>query len=307
MKLLIFSTLLATFASLAASEFVVRENGLQVDVYHLPPAPVVYQNSTDLTFSPTTFTLIHGQHDAILIDAPATDAQGHALAAWIAATIPGKRLAAIYITHGHGDHFFTAPLIQQHFPGAAILATRDVYAHMQDQYAPALFNGFWNNLFPGQISSRPFPVTLLPPCGTFSLEGPPRGAVQVGPGATYHATVLHVPALGLVVGGDVIYGDCFQLLAEDTTPALRAQWKRSLDRVAALQPRVVIPSHAQPGNGYAPGHVADSKRYVEAWGELLPRAKTWQALEESVRKRFPGRVGSFILRWSCQVPFGADF
>ena len=34
------------------SEPVIRKNGLQVGVYHLPPVPVVYQQSTDLAFSP---------------------------------------------------------------------------------------------------------------------------------------------------------------------------------------------------------------------------------------------------------------
>ena len=110
-----------------------------------------------------------------------------------------------------------------------------------------------------------------------------------------------------MVGGDVIYGHCFQLLAEDKTPELRAAWIQSLNAAAALEPKVVEPSHMQPQDGNAASHIAETKRYIEAWPELLAESKTWEELEGKVKAKFPQRVGSFILRWSAQVPFGADF
>lgn len=109
---------------------VAHNDHLQVFVYHLAPEPVVYQNSTDLAFSPTAFTLIAGKHEAVLVDAPATRAQGEEVADWISKTISGKHLKAIYVTHGHGDHFFAARRIQQHHPHAKRVATKDCYAHM---------------------------------------------------------------------------------------------------------------------------------------------------------------------------------
>ncbi len=103
MKSIFASTLVAVLVCAGLCDFVTSKEGLQVDVYHQAPASVVYQNSTELSFSPTAFALIHGKHDAVLIDAPATIAQGHALADWIHRIIPGKQLKKIYITHGHGD------------------------------------------------------------------------------------------------------------------------------------------------------------------------------------------------------------
>jgi glyoxylase-like metal-dependent hydrolase (beta-lactamase superfamily II) len=49
-------------------------------------------------------TLIYGARDAVLVDTLLTIDQNRALADWLAAQ--GKNLSAIYITHGHGDHFF---------------------------------------------------------------------------------------------------------------------------------------------------------------------------------------------------------
>jgi glyoxylase-like metal-dependent hydrolase (beta-lactamase superfamily II) len=53
---------------------------------------------------PTSATLIYGERDAVLVDAFLTVEQAHAAVEWVAAS--GKNLTTIYVTHGHGDHFF---------------------------------------------------------------------------------------------------------------------------------------------------------------------------------------------------------
>jgi glyoxylase-like metal-dependent hydrolase (beta-lactamase superfamily II) len=54
----------------------------------------------------STSTLISGDHDALLVDALLTASEGERLAAWVQNA--GKRRVAIFVTHGHGDHFFGA-------------------------------------------------------------------------------------------------------------------------------------------------------------------------------------------------------
>src|SRR5882762_7441636 len=58
---------------------------------------------------PISSTLISGERDAVLVDAPITLEQARALVEWVAAS--GKNLTTIYATHGHGDHFFGARTI----------------------------------------------------------------------------------------------------------------------------------------------------------------------------------------------------
>jgi glyoxylase-like metal-dependent hydrolase (beta-lactamase superfamily II) len=304
-RLYLFTGLIST----AIAEFVTSAKGLRADVYHLPPAPVVYQNSTDLSFSPTAFTLLQASHHAVLVDAPATSAQASNLTTWIKTQLGSKKtLRYIYITHGHGDHFFTAPQICAQFANCQVVAKRDVNEHMQSQYLDPLWSTLWLALFPGQITSRPFDADVILPSrhGEFAIEGHVLQAVEVGQGDTYNSTVLHVPSLGLVVGGDVVYGNCHQLFAEDYTPQLRQLWVDSLDRVEALEPRFVVPSHTKPGDGFRPSHVRETKRYIRTWEASLAESRTWQELEEGMKKAFPGRDGSFILRWSSQAPFNAS-
>jgi glyoxylase-like metal-dependent hydrolase (beta-lactamase superfamily II) len=304
---------IATMAS-AATETVVSHSSLIVSVYHLPPHPVFYQNSTSLTFSPTAFTLLHTPDAALLIDAPATKSQGAAIAAWLHATLPHKNLLGIMITHGHGDHFFSAPQIIREFPGAKIYATRDVYSHMVQQYDADFYRSFWGSLFSGgQIEDRVIEKGEVQPLedlkgGMVDLGcGHEVSAVEVGQGDTYNSTVIHVPSVGLVVGGDVVYGNCHQLFVEDATPELRQAWKDSLDKVEKLNPKVVVPSHMRPGEGFGPAHIKETKQYIDTWEQTRAKSSTWEELEKGMKAAFPERDGTFILRWSSQAPYGADF
>ena len=66
---------------------------------------------------PISSTLISSEDDAVLVDAPITVAQASDLADRVAAT--GKNLTTIYVTHGHGDHWFGLSVILARFPDAA--------------------------------------------------------------------------------------------------------------------------------------------------------------------------------------------
>ena len=85
-------------------------SSLSIDVFNSGYKPIPggpgWDDSTPATWPASTSTLISGDRDAILVDVLLTTSEGERLAAWVQGT--GKRLRAIFVTHGHGDHFFGA-------------------------------------------------------------------------------------------------------------------------------------------------------------------------------------------------------
>jgi glyoxylase-like metal-dependent hydrolase (beta-lactamase superfamily II) len=133
-----------------------RKTSLRWDVFL---APSILAITSDLPpgekerpWPPISSTLISGERDAVLVDAPITVEQAHGLANWVVAS--GKNLTTIYATHGHGDHFFGTSTVLERFPDARFVARPDVIRIMRQQASPESLATFWNPRFPGQIPSR---------------------------------------------------------------------------------------------------------------------------------------------------------
>src|SRR5580704_13762665 len=130
---------------------------LKWDVLVTPGIPAVTNDlapgTTQLMWSPISSTLISGRRDAVLVDTYITVEQADILVDWVVAS--GKNLTTIYVTHGHGDHFFGIGALLDRFPNARALATPDVVKLMRQQVSPDGLANFWNPLFPGQIPDRP--------------------------------------------------------------------------------------------------------------------------------------------------------
>src|SRR3954451_6973727 len=104
-----------------------RSDALTWETFVTPGLPVVAPDRPpgvpETYFQATASTLIYGKHDALLVDAFMTVEQASALADWVASK--NRDLTAIYITHGHGDHWFGVGTLLERFPGASVVATPD--------------------------------------------------------------------------------------------------------------------------------------------------------------------------------------
>ncbi|HZE70519.1 MAG TPA: hypothetical protein VE135_13465 [Pyrinomonadaceae bacterium] len=88
---------------------------------------------------------------------------------------------------------------------------------------------FWDKLFPGQISDTRAIAQPRPTDGLI-LEGHRLHAIEVGHSDCDDSTVLHVPALGLVVAGDVAYNNVHQYLADGGFNGGIDAWLQAIDR-----------------------------------------------------------------------------
>src|SRR6202011_2070243 len=255
----------------------IRRPGLTRD---LPPG------KEELMWVANSSTLIRGQRDAVLVDTFLTIEQSQTLLSWVVAS--GKNLTAIYVTHGHGDHFFgLAPLLER-FPHARAVATPEVVKGMHAQLSPASVDNFWRRLFPGQI---PDPLLVAEPLEDreLELEGHKLVAVNAGRTDTAHSTCLHGPSIGLIVGGAVVYNGIHPFLGETDTQS-RIEWISTLDKLEALKPKPVIAGHKVPEKDDNPRIIPETRQYPRDFNRLNTATTTARELYNAMLEIYPDRV-----------------
>jgi glyoxylase-like metal-dependent hydrolase (beta-lactamase superfamily II) len=236
-------------------------------------------------WSPITSTLITGERDAVLVDTPLTIEQTDGLANWVA--VSGKNLTTIYVTHGHGDHWFGLGTLLDRFPQARAVATPAVLRRMAAQAASDRLEEFWRKNFPGQIPDRLGTAEPLV-SDRLELEGHELVVVGLGHTDTDDTTCLHVPSIGLVVAGDAVYNDVHLYLAESPAEGRRS-WLDALDTIAGLEPRAVVAGHKRPGNADSPQTIAETRRYIHDFEAVADRCTTALDLYRGMLDLHPDR------------------
>jgi glyoxylase-like metal-dependent hydrolase (beta-lactamase superfamily II) len=269
---------------------------LSYDVFVSGMAPVHggdLPNGERPRWSPLAHTLIYGHKTAVLVDPPITASQTMVLADWIAGH--GVELGVIYVTHWHGDHWLGTAQLLRRFPGARVLASAATFKRIGEVTAGEEVPAPWATLFAGDLPEGPlaFPAQA-PPARGWTLDGHQIVSVQVGHSDTDDSTVLHVPSLGLVAAGDVVYNNVHQYLAEIPGGGLEA-WLAALDVVAGLRPRVVVSGHKDAREPDAPSDIDETRRYLETAGQLLDAEPTRREFFSRVLDRYPGRVNPYTV------------
>jgi len=279
-----------------------KATSLSWDVFVAPAEPLSDNDPApgEITssWSPISATLIMGERDAVLVDALLTVKQAQDLVAWIEGH--GKNLTTVYLTHGHGDHWFGLSVVLDRFPDARAFAVPAVIGQMRGGSTPQVFEAFWTPRFDTRL---PLPEDLVLPQplegDTIDLEGHGLLVVELGHTDTDQTTGLYVPDIGLVVAGDAAYNDVHLFLAE-SDPQSRLEWIAALDKIAALNPRAVIAGHQRAGRDDGPGIIEETKQYIRVFDEIAGTVTTAEDVYEQVLERYPARVNPHAVWLSAQ-------
>ncbi len=234
-------------------------------------------------------TMIIGERDMLVIDPQFSLSEAHKLAAEILES--KKRLVTIYSTHAHPDHLFGLAVLKQAFPEAKIVALPATVNAAKTGW-PAR-QKFWVATYGNNI---PGPEPVLPEELTtpvLTLEGeefPITGGVQGadGPGNSF----VWVPSLKAVVTGDIVFDHVYFGVPR---PDARANWQKTIDQIAALNPAIVIPGHEGPGATRDMRSIDWMKKYMADWDANVPRSKDAAAMRANVLAQYPKLGMEFTL------------
>jgi glyoxylase-like metal-dependent hydrolase (beta-lactamase superfamily II) len=240
----------------------------------------------DLQWVANSATLLYGAEDAVLVDTFTSIGQNAELVDWVRAF--ERNLTYLYITHGHGDHFFGITQLLEAFPTARAVGTGGTVAAAHAQIEPAFIDSFWGTLFPGQI-----PQPLVSPevldGNLIELEGHRLEIVEAGFTDTADTTALWVPDLRLMIAGDVAYNDTHQYTAE-TTSESREAWARAAEKLAAYKPVAVIAGHKKPDRPDDPAILAETAAYLRDFNRLAAASNTPEELYAAMLELYPRRA-----------------
>jgi glyoxylase-like metal-dependent hydrolase (beta-lactamase superfamily II) len=225
-----------------------------------------------------TATLVTGEHDAMLVDAGFTRADGHRLAAEVLDS--GKSLRTVVISHGDPDYYFGAEVLADAFPEARFVATPPVINHIQGSFEGKL--KAWASSG-ANLPTRLVEIEAL--TGDLELEGH-RFELRGGPAGLLDRHYLWQPEQRAVVGGVLVFAGQHVWTA-DTDAAAREVWRGLLDEIEALEPELVVPGHRSPGVPASIESVRYTRDYLIAFEEVVKEAADGAGVTAELVRRYP--------------------
>ncbi len=262
-----------------------------------------WDENTPATWPASTSTLICGDQSAILVDALLTTNEGERLVAGVQSV--GKQPELIFVTHGHGDHFFGAGPVLDAFASARLVASdQQVVNEAKGQTTPKALAS-WNSRFAGQFPPSPAAPNLAA-SQEYEIEGHPVLFRTIGVADGALGTIVHVPDLGAVCSGDIAYNNIHMWLWNSTS-ASREAWLASLDAVAALAPSTIVTGHKDPDapDDDATRVLDQSRHYIEDFDRTVARSREPRQVIDAMLTRYPEYGNPYTLFISAQSQFSS--
>ena len=228
-----------------------------------------------------TSALVLGKTDALLIDAQFARSEAHRLVAAILQS--GRNLRLVYVTHAHPDHYFGAEVIRTACPEARIVALPKTVAGIRETYEQKL--AAWQTIL-GLNAPRSVIIPEALAESSLELEGERLDILAQLQGDSPESTAVWIPSTRTLVASDTVFADTHVWTAA-TTKDERGKWLRTLDRLEALKPVMVIPGHCRPRTRMNGTAIEFTRRYLLTFERELGRAGTAEALAKTMASRFP--------------------
>lgn len=206
-----------------------------------------YHISSDTGLSSVT-TLLVGSNACVIIDPPFLLPDAHSVVELAKAKADGKPVVAVFVTHHHPDHYFSANPILEAYPDAQFLAHPYVRAGIDREYDEKVV--FWPKVYGDKVPTSPARPEVYD-YSFFILPGDESSPVcLLGPtqGDSVDHTLFWLPTEKVLVAGDSVYARSTHAWVEEIeSPAILNAWRLTLTLIESLNPKLLIPGHIEKG------------------------------------------------------------
>lgn len=206
------------------------------DVYYVQGRPGVASAANEGFNANAGFVVT--PEGVVVIDALGTPALGNALLGAIRSVTP-KPVKRVVVTHYHADHFYGLEPLKA--AGADVWAHRAALLYFEGGEAERRLQQRAQDLFPW-VDEKMALVRAdrwLDGDADFTLGGLRFDVRYLGPAHSPEDVVVAVPQLGVVFGGDILVAGRIPFVGS----ADSRQWLERIDRLLAMNPRVVVTGH----------------------------------------------------------------
>ncbi|PJJ09371.1 glyoxylase-like metal-dependent hydrolase (beta-lactamase superfamily II) [Flavobacterium sp. 1] len=242
--------------------------------------------------------IVSGKTDAVLIDAQFTLADAEKVAQEIKAS--GKKLTAIFVSHGDPDFYFGLEVFKKYFPEVTAYASPATVEHIKATAQKKL--EVWGERLGKNITSN----VILPQVlkgNSIELEG--QKLEIIGLEEFPNKTFVWIPSIKAAVGGINVFGTTFHLwMADAQTADARKSWISVLDKITALKPEIVIPAHANSNSPFDITSINQTKSYIQFYEEALKTNKTSETLISALKTKYPTLTFETALMIGAKVNTG---
>jgi glyoxylase-like metal-dependent hydrolase (beta-lactamase superfamily II) len=283
MRILSRKVLALTISACAAIPAFAADAPLQLEVF-----------TSSATGYAVTSTLVYGENDLLLIDPQFLKSEALQVVDMIKAT--GRELTQIYSTHAHPDHFLGVATILEAFPDAKYVALPEVRERIVTAW-PGRRN-FWYPTYGDELPSEEaiLPEALTEPKLTLEGHDFPITKEQIGLDGAGNSFV-YIPELDAVVAGDIIFNSHLR------PPADTAPLYETLDRIRALNPKIVVAGHQAKGADSDADVLTFIPEYIDYFRSARMESKDAAELVAKMKAKYPGLGREDALEQAANTAF----
>ena len=244
--------------------------------------------------------LVAGQKEAVLIDGGFTYLDGRRLAEAIGKT--AKVLTTIYVSQSDPDYYFSLREIVAAFPEARVIAASTTIEAIKASVAKKLAT--WGPQL-GENGPQVLADVIMPEPFDGSAIGVDGRQIEIVEAeGLANRRYLWSPDLQAIFGGVMVFSGVHVWTADTPTPEARAAWIKTLDAMAARDPKVVVAGHMATGSSFDSSAIAYTKAYLMAFEEELAKAVNAEGLSAAMIARYPEAGMGVALQIGAKVAKG---